>query len=250
MDVGREIRRLREEKGWSQAKLAGAADMGTSGISQIETGARNPSAVTLSKIAEALGVGVADLFPKGQPTLPLDLEQRRETAQHLTEGGVSEPIARGVSGVDHRSEGYWRALAEASDLEGDLKDQWHSNSFSFEEARKSLESYCEHWEAVLAEDNLDEHAAQELITTAHGWIPVLDIAVNAEMNAIAVSGERKQSEIAEANRRYLKLFSAAIEVFQERVERDQYESITMETNVVNLQKARDRVAELPSQAVG
>jgi transcriptional regulator with XRE-family HTH domain len=70
MNVGHEIRRLREAKGWSQAKLAGAADMGVSGVSQIETGARNPSAVTLSKIAEALGVGVADLFPKGQAPLP------------------------------------------------------------------------------------------------------------------------------------------------------------------------------------
>jgi transcriptional regulator with XRE-family HTH domain len=72
MEIGREIRRLREAKGWSQAKLAAAADMGVSGISQIETGARNPSAVTLSKIAEALGVGVADLFPKAQSPLPLE----------------------------------------------------------------------------------------------------------------------------------------------------------------------------------
>lgn len=71
MDVGREIRRLREARGWSQTKLAAGADMGVSGISQIETGARNPSAVTLSKIAEALDVGVADLFPKGQVPLPL-----------------------------------------------------------------------------------------------------------------------------------------------------------------------------------
>jgi transcriptional regulator with XRE-family HTH domain len=72
MDVGKEIRRLREARGWSQAKLAGASDMGTSGISQIETGARNPSAATLSKIAEALGVEVRDLFPLGQAPLPLD----------------------------------------------------------------------------------------------------------------------------------------------------------------------------------
>jgi transcriptional regulator with XRE-family HTH domain len=70
MDVGREIRRLREARGWSQAKLAGDTGMGVSGISQIETGARNPSAVTLSKIAEALGVEVGDLFPLGQPRLP------------------------------------------------------------------------------------------------------------------------------------------------------------------------------------
>jgi transcriptional regulator with XRE-family HTH domain len=72
MDVGKEIRRLREARGWSQAKLAGASNMGTSGISQIETGARNPSAATLSKIAEALGVEIRDLFPLGQAPLPLE----------------------------------------------------------------------------------------------------------------------------------------------------------------------------------
>jgi transcriptional regulator with XRE-family HTH domain len=80
MDVGREIRRLREAKGWSQAKLAGDTGMGVSGISQIETGARNPSAVTLWKIAEALEVQVGDLFPKagssssGEPSLFNGLE--------------------------------------------------------------------------------------------------------------------------------------------------------------------------------
>jgi transcriptional regulator with XRE-family HTH domain len=76
MNVGKEIRRLREARRWSQAKLAGASGMGTSGISQIETGARNPSAVTLSKIAEALGVEVRDLFPLDQAPLPnLDHEK-------------------------------------------------------------------------------------------------------------------------------------------------------------------------------
>jgi transcriptional regulator with XRE-family HTH domain len=44
--------------------------MGVSGISQIETGARNPSAVTLWKIAGALGVEVGDLFPIAQSPLP------------------------------------------------------------------------------------------------------------------------------------------------------------------------------------
>jgi transcriptional regulator with XRE-family HTH domain len=72
MSIGQEIRRLREARGWSQAKLAGGADMGVSGISQIETGARNPSAVTLAKIAAALEVEVADLFPKEQAPLPLN----------------------------------------------------------------------------------------------------------------------------------------------------------------------------------
>jgi len=72
MEVGQEIRRLREAKGLSQAKLAAAADMAVSGVSQIETGARNPSAVTLTKLANALDVEVADFFPKGQAPLPLE----------------------------------------------------------------------------------------------------------------------------------------------------------------------------------
>lgn len=79
MEVGREIRRIREAKRWPQAKLAAAADMAVSGVSQIETGARNPSAVTLSKIADALDVEVADLFPKAESPLPLpDFEEQSQ----------------------------------------------------------------------------------------------------------------------------------------------------------------------------
>ncbi len=70
--VGQEIRRRREEKGWSQAKLGVLSGTGPSGISQIETGRRNPSAATLQRIAEALSVEVAELFPKVQSSLPLD----------------------------------------------------------------------------------------------------------------------------------------------------------------------------------
>jgi transcriptional regulator with XRE-family HTH domain len=70
MTVGQEIRRLREKKGWSQAKLGVLAGTGPSGISQIETGRRNPSAATLARIAKALGVEVRDLFPLGQAPLP------------------------------------------------------------------------------------------------------------------------------------------------------------------------------------
>lgn len=94
MDVGTEIRRLREEKGWSQAKLAAGADMGVSGISQIETGARNPSAVTLSKIAEALGAEVGDLFPKGrrsslEPSFDDALEDERPSSESQDQGRTS-----------------------------------------------------------------------------------------------------------------------------------------------------------------
>jgi transcriptional regulator with XRE-family HTH domain len=71
MTVGKVIRQMREERGWSQAKLGVLSGTGPSGISQIETGRRNPSAATLERIAKALGVEIRDLFPLGQAPLPL-----------------------------------------------------------------------------------------------------------------------------------------------------------------------------------
>jgi transcriptional regulator with XRE-family HTH domain len=68
--IGKEVRRLREAKGWSQAKLAVETGMAVSGISQIENDRRNPNSATLTKLARALEVEVADLFPLGQPRLP------------------------------------------------------------------------------------------------------------------------------------------------------------------------------------
>jgi transcriptional regulator with XRE-family HTH domain len=66
------IRELRIERGLSQAKLAARAGIDPSTVNQIETGKRSPSTNSLNKLARALGVEVADLFPKGQSPLPLN----------------------------------------------------------------------------------------------------------------------------------------------------------------------------------
>jgi transcriptional regulator with XRE-family HTH domain len=102
MEVGREIRRLREARGWSQAKLAGDTGMGVSGISQIETGARNPSAATLWKFAGALGVEVGDLFPKAQNPLPFKEAAGRSPEERIA---TSNSLAKAVESlsVAHRN---------------------------------------------------------------------------------------------------------------------------------------------------
>jgi transcriptional regulator with XRE-family HTH domain len=110
MDVGREIRRIREGKGWSQTKLAAAADMGVSGISQIETGARNPSAVTLWKIAEALGVEVGDLYPKAQSPLPFENPTGRSPQERVE---ISNALAGVIENLGITYEGALHALAGA-----------------------------------------------------------------------------------------------------------------------------------------
>lgn len=71
-EVGKEIKRLRKRKGWTQTELAVYAGSSQPTINQIESGARNPSTRTLEKVAGALGVEVRDLFPLEQAPLPLE----------------------------------------------------------------------------------------------------------------------------------------------------------------------------------
>jgi transcriptional regulator with XRE-family HTH domain len=68
--VGQVVKRLREERGWSQTKLAVEANMSVGGVSLIENGRRNLSTATLAKLADAFGVEIADLFPRSKPLLP------------------------------------------------------------------------------------------------------------------------------------------------------------------------------------
>ena len=82
-EVGREVRRLREARGWNQAKLAVEAGMAPSAVNQIENGKRSPSASSLTKLAGALGVEVRDLFPLGQAPLPDLGEERRGEGRHI-----------------------------------------------------------------------------------------------------------------------------------------------------------------------
>src|SRR5918993_1137192 len=108
--VGREVRRLREAKGWSQTRLATEASMSVSGVSMIENGHRNLSTTTLAKLAEALEVGVRDLFPLGQAPLP-DLEdEQREPNETLPSAGA---VYTAYEALGHVLAGYWREdLAE------------------------------------------------------------------------------------------------------------------------------------------
>jgi transcriptional regulator with XRE-family HTH domain len=61
-DVGFNIRRIREEKGFSQEKLAALADLHRAYIGQIERGEKNIGLKNLQKIAKALGVHTKDLL--------------------------------------------------------------------------------------------------------------------------------------------------------------------------------------------
>lgn len=59
---GRCIRRLREDKGWSQERLAAEAQLHATYLSEVEHGKRNISIDNIAKLADALGVPIAALF--------------------------------------------------------------------------------------------------------------------------------------------------------------------------------------------
>ena len=77
-------RRIRKEHGWSQERTAAEAGIDRVTLVHIETGKSSPTVETLEKLAGALGVEVADFFPKAQDALfPVD----------------DSPVAQGAAGL-------------------------------------------------------------------------------------------------------------------------------------------------------
>ncbi|HIJ57595.1 MAG TPA: cupin domain-containing protein [Deltaproteobacteria bacterium] len=90
-DIGRRIRTLRKEKGFTLAKMAELCQCSSSLLSQIETGAVNPSFSTLKSISDVLGISMASLFEtsitlKDTPLSPIHANERKTLT---TGGGVS-----------------------------------------------------------------------------------------------------------------------------------------------------------------
>ena len=59
--VGRNLKRIRKERGWSQEELAFESGLHRTYISGIERGARNPTIVIMARLAETLRVPVDQL---------------------------------------------------------------------------------------------------------------------------------------------------------------------------------------------
>lgn len=59
--LGRNVRRLREEREWSQEQLAFESGLDRTYISGVERGIRNPTILVVGKIAAALSVKMEEL---------------------------------------------------------------------------------------------------------------------------------------------------------------------------------------------
>ena len=68
------IRRIRKSKNLSQLDLSVKANMSQSFIANLETGKKEPSAMTLIRIAEALEVNPRDFFPESESGAGVDVK--------------------------------------------------------------------------------------------------------------------------------------------------------------------------------
>lgn len=60
--LGRNLKRIRTEKGISQGDIVRALKMDRAFVSNIENGKTNPTLATIAKLAKALGVPVGELM--------------------------------------------------------------------------------------------------------------------------------------------------------------------------------------------
>lgn len=60
--LGRNLKRIRKEKGISQGDIVRKLGMTKSSVSNIENGKTNPTLATIAKLAKALGVPIEDLI--------------------------------------------------------------------------------------------------------------------------------------------------------------------------------------------
>ncbi|WP_019632374.1 helix-turn-helix domain-containing protein [Actinomadura atramentaria] len=61
-ELGRAVRALRDERGWSQNELAEAADMTQSAVARFEAGGTIPTLPVLERLARALGAELVVQF--------------------------------------------------------------------------------------------------------------------------------------------------------------------------------------------
>jgi len=59
---GQNVKRVREQKGWSQDRLSEETGLHRTYISGIERGVRNPTIEIVQQLSTALGVEIQDLF--------------------------------------------------------------------------------------------------------------------------------------------------------------------------------------------
>jgi len=198
------LRRLRTEKGLSQARLAARAEVDPSTVNQIERGAREASPATLRKLAAALDVGIADLLedasPKAhrrsslEPTFN-DLEAERPSV--VVDGMVGlleRRHARRLRQADDPNDPHFRDATAAATWIADVQ----------EEANEVIRWILEHGEALAGTwEDLGMMAGVALFAENPVWIGKQRLKAMGEPDELAARRMEKTATAVQEARQEL-----------------------------------------------
>jgi transcriptional regulator with XRE-family HTH domain len=127
------IRVTRAERGWTVRRLAEESGVDKNTVSELERGVRNPNPLTMHKLARALNVEVADLFPKAKTQSWSDAStERNERWSQVLKEWLQEHNAQRILMSDEEVVENLKRLASGSDRQAIV------NRFE-QEARKTFE---------------------------------------------------------------------------------------------------------------
>ncbi len=86
---GERLRKLRQERGFTQEEVALRADITTSYYGQLERGTANPSVAMLEKICAVMGISISDIFT-GSDTNLLSVDALSMQILHQLNGKSNE----------------------------------------------------------------------------------------------------------------------------------------------------------------
>jgi HTH-type transcriptional regulator, repressor for puuD len=84
IDYASKFLALRKQHKLSQKELAKIAEVGQTTISDIESGKKSPTAVTVEKVCEAVGITLAEFFTEKPQELETELRRLLDSAHKLT----------------------------------------------------------------------------------------------------------------------------------------------------------------------
>lgn len=185
------IRQLRKERGLSQAKLAVMADMDPATLNRLERGAGNPNLKTLERVANALGVEVADFFPKAprrsllEPSLLNGLEDERRLSR-FSEAIIAAAASWGeaMSNPDMSDTKRFGLIEAALDLNRVISERAED----------------EDWEALPNQERLEIVTTMEKLTEAAEQ-GISQLHESTEAKAQEEHASRRRKQIKEMTRR-------------------------------------------------
>lgn len=109
------IRVTRAERGWTVRRLAEESGVDKNTVSELERGVRNPNPLTMHKLARALDVEVADLFPKAETQPWSESSERDGRWSQVLNEWLQEHNARRILMADEEVVENLKRLASGSD---------------------------------------------------------------------------------------------------------------------------------------